>query len=181
MSSFTERTIKRNTIFEGNIIKVEVDEVLTPNGKTAKRELVRHPGAVAVLPLTEHNRLVVVEQFRKPLEKVIVEIPAGKLEQDEAPLQCAKRELREETGYTADKWSHLVSFYTSPGFADEEIHLYVAEHLHAGPKQTDEDEFVNVREITLDEAFHLIETKDICDAKTVAAVYAWHNRELARS
>lgn len=178
MSQFNEPTIKSNTIFDGNIIKVQVDHVQLPNGKTATRELVKHPGAVAVLPLTSDNRLVVVEQFRKPLEKVTVEIPAGKLEPGEDRLQCAKRELREETGYSAGKWSHLVSFYTSPGFADEEIHLYIAEDLQTGQAQPDDDEFVHVREITLNEALTLIETTHICDAKTVAAVYAWQNREL---
>lgn len=178
MSKFNEPTIKSETIFEGKLIKLQVDHVRLPNGKSATRELVKHPGAVAVLAFTSDNRLVVVEQYRKPLEKVTVEIPAGKLEQDEEPLQCAKRELVEETGYVATKWAHLVSFYTSPGFADEQLHLYVAEDLQAGQSQPDDDEFVNTREITLDEAFALIETKDICDAKTVAAVYAWQNREL---
>lgn len=178
MSELNEPTIKSDTIFEGKIIKVQVDRVRLPNGKTATRELVKHPGAVAVLPLTPDNRLVVVEQFRKPLEKVTVEIPAGKLDPGEDRLHCAKRELREETGYSADTWSHLVSFYTSPGFADEEIHLYIAEDLQPGQSQLDDDEFVNVREITLDEAWTLIETADICDAKTVAAIYAWQNREM---
>lgn len=178
MTSLTEPTIKSEPIFDGNIIKVQVDTVRLPNGNTATRELVKHPGAVAVVALTKDNRLVVVEQYRKPLEKMTVELPAGKLEANEEFVDCAKRELAEETGYTAKKWSHLVSFYTSPGFADEQIHLYVAEDLQAGDANPDDDEFVNTREITLDEAFALIDAGAICDAKTVTAIYAWQNREL---
>lgn len=180
MSQFSEPTVKSDTIFEGNLIRVQVDHVRLPDGSTATRELVKHPGAVAVLPFTEDDRLVVVSQFRKPLEKVTVEIPAGKLDPGEDPLQCAQRELAEETGYRAHSWSHLVSFYTSPGFADELIHLYVAKELQAGTSQPDEGEFVQKREITLTEAFELINTGDICDAKTVTAVYAWQNRELSK-
>lgn len=180
MTRFSEPTVKSDTIFEGRVIRVQVDHVRLPDGNTATRELVKHPGAVAVLPFTEDNRLVVVSQFRKPLEKVTVEIPAGKLDPGEDPLHCAKRELAEETGYRANRWAHLVSFYTSPGFADELIHLYVAEQLQPGTSQPDEGEFVEKSEITLTEAMELIKTGDICDAKTVMAVYAWQNRELSK-
>lgn len=178
MSHNNEPTIKSEPIYAGSIIQVQVDTVRLPNGKTATRELVKHPGAVAVIPLTSDNRLVVVEQYRKPLEKLTIELPAGKLEAGEDLLDCAKRELAEETGYTAKTWSHLVSFYTSPGFADEQIHLYVAEDLLAGESHPDDDEFVNTQEITLDDAYAFIQSGNICDAKTVAAIYAWHNREL---
>ncbi|WP_054949543.1 NUDIX domain-containing protein [Numidum massiliense] len=178
MSTLNEPTIKSETIFEGKIITVQVDDVQLPNGKTATRELVKHSGAVAVLPLTKDQRLVLVEQFRKPLERVTVEIPAGKLEPGEDPLACAQRELAEETGFTARKWSPLVSFFTSPGFADEKIHLYVAEQLEAGKAAPDEDEFVHAMQVTFEEAQQLIAQGRICDAKTVTAVYAWHNRLL---
>lgn len=145
MKKFEEPTISSKTIFQGKVVKLQVDEVRLPNGKTATRELVRHPGVVAVLPLTKDGKMIVVEQYRKPLERSIVEIPAGKLEQGEDPLQCAHRELKEETGFTANQISHLCSFYTSPGFADELLHLYIAEELMEGQAKPDEDEFVDNR------------------------------------
>jgi len=173
-----EKTIASQSIYEGKIIRVKVDEVLLPNGKTAKREIVRHPGAVAVLPLTDDGKLVTVRQFRKALEKTIVEIPAGKLEPGEEPLVCAARELEEETGYTADRFEHLSSFYTSPGFADELLHVYVATGLKKGASRPDEDEFVEILELTLEEARELHKSGDICDAKTVVSLFAWENRLL---
>ncbi|MCM3465851.1 NUDIX hydrolase, partial [Bacillus licheniformis] len=121
-----EKTISSQTIYEGKVITLKVDEVLLPNGHTAKREIVTHQGAVAVMALTDEGKLVAVRQFRKPLEQVIVELPAGKLEPGEEPLACAKRELQEETGYQAKDYTLLSSFFTSPGFANEILHLYLA-------------------------------------------------------
>jgi len=112
------------------------------------------------------------------LEKAIVEIPAGKLERGEDPLACAKRELEEETGYTARHYEKLSSFYTSPGFADELLHVYVATGLTKGESRPDEDEFVDMIELTLDEAHELHRTGEICDAKTIVALFAWENRLL---
>lgn len=168
-----ERTISSQTIYEGKIITLKVDQVELPNGKTASREIVTHPGAVAVMAITDDNRLVVVRQFRKPLERAIVEIPAGKLEPGEKPDVCAHRELEEETGYTAREMKHVASFYTSPGFADELIHLYRTDGLTAGEAKPDEDEFVELMHITVDEAQQLIASGEIRDAKTIMAVYAW--------
>jgi ADP-ribose pyrophosphatase len=173
-----EKTISSQTIYEGKIIKVKLDEVQLPDGKTAKREIVNHPGAVAVLALTDDGKMVAVRQFRKPLERTIVELPAGKLEPGEDPLECAKRELEEETGYQASQFTHLSSFYTSPGFADELLHVYVATGLTPGPARPDEDEYVEVLLLTLEEAHELHRQGEIRDAKTVLALFAWENRVL---
>lgn len=172
MSTLEEKTLKTEHIYSGRIIQVQVDEVELPNGKTSTRELVKHPGAVAVIAITDDNKLVMVEQYRKPLEKVIVEIPAGKLEKGEEPALCARRELEEETGYECESLELVSSFYTSPGFADEIIHVYVAKGLKQKENAAglDEDEFVNVLEITLDEALEFIKEKRIFDAKTIFGV-----------
>ncbi len=175
-----EKTIHSEMIYDGKIIKVKVDEVVLPNGHTAKREIVEHQGAVAVLPLTEDGKMIAVRQFRKPLERSIVEIPAGKLEKGEEPLECAKRELEEETGYKAKQYEHVSSFYTSPGFANELLHLYIATGLYEGVHHPDEDEFVEIMHLTLDEAKQLHAEGQIRDAKTVLALFAWENRVLTR-
>lgn len=167
---FYEKTLSIKNIFKGRVVDLNVHEVELPDGKTSNREVINHPGAVAVIALTKEGKLVLVRQFRKPLEKTIVEIPAGKLEKDEDPMQCAKRELEEETGYKTDELEYVTSFYTSPGFADELIHIYYTDKLEIGNVATDEDEFVSVEEVTLLEAEQLQKQKLIYDAKTVFAV-----------
>lgn len=167
---FDEKTLSSESIYKGKIIDVRLDEVELPNGKPGKRELVYHPGAVAVVAVTDDDKIVMVKQFRKPLERSLVEVPAGKLENNEDPEACARRELQEETGYRAGELNHVTSFYTSPGFSDEIIHLYFADQLVEGEPQTDEDEFVELMEVTLDEALDLIQRKEIYDAKTAYAI-----------
>lgn len=175
---FEEVTLSTKPIFQGKIISLQVDTVRLPDGGESTREIVRHPGAVAVLAITPDDRMVVVEQYRKPLEKSQVEIPAGKLDGGEDPLTAAGRELEEETGYTAVSLRHVASFYTSPGFADEILHLYVAEQLVTGEAKPDEDEFLEMEAITLEEAQQYIREGRISDAKTILAVYAWHLYKL---
>lgn len=170
MSHLNEKTIETKTIYEGKIIEVHVESVQLPNGKEGMREVVKHPGAVAVIPKMDDGKYLFVRQFRKPLDRTIVEIPAGKLEKGEDPKETAKRELYEETGYTCQQLNHIISFYTSPGFANEIIHLYEASNLTEGVQQTDEDEFVDVLKLTLDEAQELVEQQQIIDAKTAYAV-----------
>jgi ADP-ribose pyrophosphatase len=170
LDTFYEKTISSKTIYEGRVVHLQVDDVLLPDGKQSKREIVKHPGAVAVIALTADQKLIMVKQFRKPLERSIIEIPAGKLEKGEDPLACAKRELEEETGYTCGEIKHLISFYTSPGFADELIHLYFTNDLKEGMKNPDADEFVELIEVSVDDAKQLIEEKIIYDAKTAYAV-----------
>ncbi|GAA0327525.1 NUDIX hydrolase [Oceanobacillus oncorhynchi] len=176
MQRFEEKTMTSKKIFEGNIIDVQLDEVRLPNGETAQRELVYHPGAVAIIPITPDNKIVLVEQYRKPLERTLVEIPAGKLEQNENPLTAAVRELEEETGYTTTNLSQVTSFYTSPGFANELVYVYVTNDLikMENPPAGDDDEFVEIMEVTLDEAKDLVEEGRIQDAKTNYAVLYLH-------
>lgn len=171
-ADFTEPTIHTEPIFHGKVISLQVDTVKLPDGKTATREIVRHPGAAAVIALLD-GKLLVVEQYRKPMDKLQVEIPAGKLDGDEDPMEAARRELEEETGYRAKSLRKLCNFYTSPGFADEELFVYFTEELEPGQMKLDDEEFLNVSAVTLEEALELIKEKRISDAKTILAVYAW--------
>jgi ADP-ribose pyrophosphatase len=175
---FYERTIETKPIFEGRMIKVQVDTVLLPNGETSTREIVRHPGAVAVIALLD-GKMLVVDQFRKPLERMQVEIPAGKLELDEDPQEAALRELEEETGYRANSIRHLQTFSTSPGFAEEVIHLYYTDDLAQGEVHLDEEEFLTCEAITLEQADEYIQGGRIYDAKTLLAVAYWRLQKLA--
>ncbi|SDW32571.1 NUDIX domain-containing protein [Paenibacillus sp. CF384] len=170
---FRERTIKTEPIFDGKIISLQVDTIELPDGKTATREIVRHPGAAAVLALID-DKMLVVEQYRKPMEKFQIEIPAGKLDAGEDPMAAAARELEEETGYRAGKLRPLSAFYTSPGFADEKLYVYLAEDLVKGESAPDEDEFLAVEAITFEQAQQYMKEERISDAKTILAVYAWH-------
>lgn len=172
MKKFEEKTIKTEHIFEGHVISLQVDDVLLPDGNKSKRELVKHPGAVAVIALTEDQRMLFVEQYRKPLERSLVEIPAGKIEADEPPHITARRELEEETGYTTTTLTYVASFYTSPGFADEIIHLYYTDDIQKldEPVQGDEDEFVELLHLTIEEAEAYMKEEKIHDAKTMYAI-----------
>lgn len=172
MSRLEEKTIHSEKIFSGKVISLFLEDVELPNGKTSKREIIKHPGAVAILAITDENKIIMVEQYRKALEREIVEIPAGKIEMGEEPAVCARRELEEETGYECESLELLISFYTAPGFSNEIVHVYTAKGLvkkeNAAPP--DEDEFVNLAELTLEEAIQAIKDRKICDAKTIFAV-----------
>ncbi|NMD70241.1 NUDIX hydrolase [Bacillus sp. DNRA2] len=172
MRRLEEKTIKTEHIFTGRVISLQVDDVELPDGKVAKREIIKHPGAVAVIAVTPENKIIMVEQFRKALERNLVEIPAGKLEIGEEPQLCAARELEEETGFQAATLELVNSFYTSPGFADEIVHVFEARGLTKveNPAAQDEDEFINLLELTLDEAEDYIKQQKIYDAKTIFAV-----------
>ncbi|WP_332649346.1 NUDIX hydrolase [Lysinibacillus sp. 54212] len=179
MKKFEEKTIHSEQIYQGKVISLKVDDVTLPNGHESKREIVNHPGAVAIIPITSDGKLVVVEQYRKALERSIVEIPAGKLEPGEAPEITARRELEEETGYGCHELEYLLSFATSPGFADEVIHLYVARDLYPIENKAalDEDEFVERMEISLEEAEKMVAEQQIYDAKTAYAIL-WMKMQL---
>lgn len=172
MKKFEEITVTSQPIFKGRVISLKVDEVTLPNGKLAKREIINHPGAVAVIAITDDGKLLVVEQYRKALERSIIEIPAGKLEPGEQPEVTARRELEEETGYACGELTYIQTFATSPGFADEVIHLYVARELTLLDESAalDDDEFVELLAVTLEEAEQMMADGRIYDAKTAFAV-----------
>jgi len=172
MKKFEEKTISEEKIFEGRVISLFHQQVELPNGKTSTREIVKHPGAVAIIPVTDDGKVVLVEQYRKAMERVLLEIPAGKLEKGEEPLRTAIRELEEETGYEAAEWEHIQSFYTSPGFADEYIYIYLAKGLRKKENSAslDEDEFVEVLELSLEECIEELKKGTIHDAKTCYAI-----------
>ncbi|WP_246073021.1 NUDIX hydrolase [Paenibacillus dokdonensis] len=170
-SKLDEVTISTKPIFEGKIISLQIDTVELPDGSAASREIIKHPGAVAVIAV-HGDKIIMVDQFRQAMGRCELEIPAGKLEKGEDPLEAAKRELQEETGYVCKNIKLLHSFYTSPGFADEIIHLYVAEELESGDAAPDEDEFLELYELSLAEAEEAVASGRISDAKTIMAVYA---------
>lgn len=180
MKKFEEKTIQTEQIYNGKVISLQVDEVTLPDGKTSKREIIKHPGAVAIIPVTKDNKIVFVEQYRKPLEKSLVEIPAGKLEPGEDPEATAIRELEEETGYTTNELTFVTSFYTSPGFADELMHIYVSDKLERVKEKVDgdEDEFIEILELTLSEAKQYVLENRIHDAKTNYAILYLHALEM---
>ncbi|NLM43147.1 MAG: NUDIX hydrolase [Clostridiales bacterium] len=165
-----EKSIKRKNLFEGKIVKLDVETVLLPNGNTAEREIIRHPGAVAILPIDSYENIYFIKQFRKAIDDVLIEIPAGKLEQGEDPYQCALRELQEEIGFTSNKLTLINTIYTSPGFADEIIYIYKAEELIISQLEKDDDEFIDVCKFHKNQAFNMIKNGEIKDAKTIVAL-----------
>ncbi|HAL09189.1 MAG TPA: ADP-ribose pyrophosphatase [Staphylococcus sp.] len=165
----TEETISKEVIYSGSIIDLEKHKVQLPNGNTSEREIVLHNGAVSVLAITPENEVIVVEQFRKAMEKTLIEIPAGKLEVGEERESAAKRELEEETGYIADKLELIGEVYGCPGFCNEKVSIYIANDLKEGKVNLDEDEFLHLSKIPIDNIKSLLLSQEIEDAKTMIA------------
>ena len=175
--NLNEQPLSADYKYRGRIINLRVDTALLPNGSTATREVVEHPGGVCVAALTEDGCLLFVRQFRYPYQKVLLELPAGKLDPGEDPLEAGKRELREETGAEAARYESLGELYPSPGYCGEIIHLYAATGLTFGQMSPDEDEFLEVEKIPLEEAARMVLDNEIADAKTQAAVLKVYCRE----
>ncbi len=167
----SEKTVETREIFSGRIIKVRVDTVTLPNGRQSTREVVEHAGAVAIVALDNERNIVMVSQYRQPVAQVLMEIPAGTMEKDEDPLRCAQRELKEETGFSACHWEKILSYYSTPGFTDEYIHLFLATELTtAGELNLDEDEFLETIRLPLEEAGRKIAAGEIIDGKSIIGI-----------
>jgi len=165
-----EKTISTERIFEGKVIKLRVDTVSLPNGSTATREVIEHPGAVAVIALTGQGELLMVRQYRQATGEILLEIPAGKRDAGEDPLSCARRELEEETGCRAQQWKTLFSYYSTPGFSDELLYIVMATGLEQGVAHTDEEEFIEVKTVPVAEALRMVYRGEIRDAKTIIGI-----------
>lgn len=170
-----EITVKSEKVFEGKIINVRVDTVELQNQKYAKREIVEHKGASAIIAINEKDELILVRQYRKAVEDFLFELPAGKIELSEEPMECAFRELKEETGYEAKKLNKIFEIYTSPGFLNEKIHLFKAEDLTYTSTDLDEDECIEVLFISKDEAKKMLDSGRISDSKTLVGILFWLN------
>lgn len=164
-----ERTVDSQTLFQGKIVKVLLDQAELPNGKLATREVVLHPGGVAILPIDETGMVTLVQQYRYPFHQVLLELPAGKLDQGEAHMAAAIRELEEETGYQAEKLTYMGCILASPGFCNERLHMYLAQGLTERESHPDDDEFLNVVKMPFDQLVEQVMNGTIEDAKTVAA------------
>lgn len=171
----TEITVKSEKIFEGRIINLRVDTVELENQKYAKREIVEHKNASAIVAVNEKDEMLLIRQYRKAIEDFIYEIPAGILNIAEEPEECALRELKEETGYEAKKLNLIYEFFTSPGFTNEKIYLYKAEDLTYTSTKFDEDECIETISVNRDEARKMLETGRITDSKTLVGMLHWLN------
>lgn len=165
-----EKCLKSELIYRGKILNLRRDVVELPDGRQASREVVEHSGAIGVVALTEDEHVYLVRQYRYPIGKVTLEIPAGKLEEGEDPLDCAIRELKEEAGIEAGHWEPLLTFYTTPGFSNEIMHLFLATELSKKEASPDQDEFLQVVSLPLEEALEKVRRGEIVDAKTILSL-----------
>lgn len=165
-----EKTLSSEQKFDGKIVKLFVDKAELENGEIVTREMIKHPGGVCIVPLDENNNVLMVRQFRYPLHKVLLEIPAGKLEFNENHRECGLRELKEETGCTCDEFTYLGNLIPTPAYDNEVIHMYLARGLHGGEQDLDDDEFLDVEKIPLEKAVEMVMNNEIEDAKTQIAL-----------
>lgn len=171
-----ETRLESEYLYRGRILNLRKDTVRLPDEKTALREIIEHPGGVGIVAMDDRKRIYLVAQYRCPYEEITLEIPAGKRDgKDEDPLVCGKRELKEEIGATAKKWTSLGRLYPSPGYVDEVIHLYLATELNFGETDFDEDEFLTTKAVDFDEAVHMVMQNELPDSKTqVAILKVWN-------
>lgn len=169
--NYYEKTVKEERKYTGNIINVDKVTVVLPDGREATRDVVRHPGASVIVPITSDGKIIMVEQYRKPCEMISLELPAGKLDKNEPPEECAKRELMEETGFIAGKLTKVLTIHSTPGFSDEVLHMFVATDLTEKNACPDEDEFISCKKYEISDLISMIEKGQITDAKTIIGIF----------
>jgi ADP-ribose pyrophosphatase len=174
MKIISSRELLKNKLFS------VVEEVATdPSGFEIKRSIIRHPGSAVMMAVDEQRRLLLVKQFRLPAEQELWELPAGRLDPGESALEAAKRELREETGYQAKKWTELVSFWASPGYVQEKMNIFLAEELTEGKQEPMDDERIEIRWFETGELSRMVRSGEIVDGKTLVGYFMWVERERA--
>ena len=179
LPDFTEEKTSSRVVYDGAIIRVEKDSVRLPDGNSAKREIVRHPGAAVIAPMPDDKTVLLERQFRYALGRHTWEFPAGKLEKDEPSLEAAKRELLEETGYKAAKWERMISVYSAVGFCDERLDIFLARELSYVGHVGEPDEFIYVQPTSIADALQMIDDGEIDEAKTIIGLW-WLRCRLAR-
>jgi len=167
----TTKVLEKTLLHRGRVFTMNREKIALPNGTTVHLDIIRHPGAAAMVPLKDDGSLIMVHQYRHAVGDYIWEIPAGTLDPGESPLVCAKRELIEETGYSANRWEKLGEIVPVPGYSDEKIHVFLATDLCTARQQLDPDEIIHVQEIPLGEAFDMIERGEIKDSKTISSLF----------
>lgn len=168
MDNLKEKIVKETLVYKGSFLDIYNKEVILPNGSPYRRDIVNHPGATAIIAFLDEENILLVEQYRLAVDKILLEIPAGKINKNEDILECARRELQEETGYFAKDLEYLGKIIPAPGFCDETVHLYKASNLILGNKNEDEDEFTDVRVYNIKKVKEMIKSGEIIDAKTIA-------------
>ena len=166
-----ETLLEGETVYSGSFLQMQRDTVRQPDGRIATREFVRHPGAVVILPLFDDGTVLLERQFRYPLKKVFIEFPAGKIDPGEAALSCAKRELQEETGYTATDWQFVCKIHNALGYSDEHLDIYVARGLTAGVTNLDDGEFIETMRVALSDVLAWVKAVEVTDVKTVIGAF----------
>lgn len=177
-SQFHEETLSSEEVFAGRLLRVHRDQVRLPDGHESVREWIAHPGAVVLIAVLDNGKLLFERQFRYPLRRVFLELPAGKIDPGEHALDTARRELREETGYKARQWLHLGTMHTCIGYSDEHIEIFLAQGLSYIGAEPDHGEILDVMELSLDDAVLGVRDGDITDAKTVTALM-WAEKTLS--
>lgn len=165
-----EKTVKKNLIYDGKILQLYNDEIVTPGGKTAYREYVNHHGGASVLAVDDEENIYLVEQYRYAYKQLLLEIPAGKLEKDEDPMECAIRELKEEIGAECKEMKLMELVYPTPGYTNEPLHIFLAKGLTFGETHWDEDEYLNIKKIPFSKALEMVKSGEIKDGKSVVAI-----------